>query len=145
MLSFSVFGFYLVICTLKDRRQRRFEKKYGLKKKEWWLWVNRLITFVLVMIARVFFRANTICDSFSALTKMVLDVMKNPMIDVVTMLYGFTSIFVVFVAEYTIEYKKIVVTKKNYLRVYSLCGIGLLSAILLLGVFDGGQFIYFQF
>lgn len=145
VLSFSVFGFYLVVCTLKDRRQRRFEKKYGLKKKEWWLWVNRFVTFVLVMIALVFFRANTLSDSFLAFTKMASDVMKNPMIDVVTLLYGFASIFIVFVAEYIIEYKKIAVTENNCLRVYSLCGIGLLSAILLFGVFDGGQFIYFQF
>ena len=40
---------------------------------------------------------------------------------------------------------KVKVTEANELRVHTLCSIGLLAAILLMGVFDGGQFIYFQF
>ena len=55
------------------------------------------------------------------------------------------AIAVAFVAEYIIEYKKINVTTDNSLRVYTVCSIMMLSAILFFGVFDGGQFIYFQF
>lgn len=144
--SFSIFGFYLVICTLKDKRQRKFEKKYGLKKKEWWLWLNRFFTFLLVMLALVFFRASTLNDSFSAIEKMFANSMQIPFWGQIKhLLYIFMAILIVFSTEFIIEYKKVIVTKNNYLRIYSLCSIGLLIAILGIGVFDGGQFIYFQF
>ena len=47
-------------CILKDKRQRKFEKKHKLKKKEWWLWLTRIVTFFLVMLALVSFCTNTL-------------------------------------------------------------------------------------
>ena len=146
VLCFSIFGLYLIVCMLKDKPQRRFEKRYNLKKKEWWLWLNRFVTFMLVMLALVFFRANNIKDSFLAIRKMLTDCMQIPFWGQTKhLIYVFIALIIVFVTEYIIEYKKIVVTEKNYMRLYVYCSIGLLSAILSLGVFDGGQFIYFQF
>ena len=144
--SFSIFGFYLVICTLKDKRQRKFEKKYGLKKKEWWLWLNRVITFFLVMVALVFFRANNIEDAFTAIWQMSANCFQMPFLKGISHLgYASIGLVVLFVAEYVIEYKKVNVTNYNCIRIYSLCSIGLLALILGIGVFNGGQFIYFQF
>lgn len=146
VMSFSIFGFYLVICTLKDKRRRRFEKKYGLKKKEWWLWLNRIITFFLVMYALVYFRANSISDAFLATKQIVTDLQGGLFLnDIDHLIYAISSIAVLFIAEYMVEYKKITVTENNMLRIYSLCSIGLLFLILSLGIFNGGQFIYFQF
>lgn len=143
--SFSIFGWYLVICTLKDKRQRKFEKKYGLKKKEWWLWLNRVVTFFLVMYALVYFRANCLEDAFLATKCIFTDLVSPLFIRANHLFYIIIGITVLFVAEYVIEYKKIQITSYNYLKVYSLCSIGLLSLILCIGVFNGGQFIYFQF
>lgn len=144
--SFSIFGFYLVICTLKDKRQRKFEKKYGLKKKEWWLWLNRVITFFLVMVALVFFRANNIEDAFTAICQMSTNSFQMPFLKGISHLgYASVGLAVLFVAEYVIEYKKVNVTNYNYIKIYTLCSIGLLALILGIGVFNGGQFIYFQF
>lgn len=146
VFSFSIFGFYLVICTLKDKRQRKFEKKYGLKKKEWWLWLNRIITFFLVMIALVFFRSNNLPDAFDAIVKMFSCTLGTVYTgEMVHIFHMTTALIVLFIAEYIIEYKKIVVSEKNYLIIYSITSIGLLSLILCQGVFDGSQFIYFQF
>lgn len=145
VVSFTFFGIYLVVCTLKERRQKQFEKRFGLKKKEWWLWVNRIITFGLVMIALVFFRANSIDDGFSCLSKMVSQLQMPVISRMSHILYAFAAIAITFAAEYAVEYKKVKVTEANELRVHTLCSIGLLTAILLMGVFDGGQFIYFQF
>ena len=143
---FSIFGMYLVVCTLKDKRQKRFEKKYGLKKREWWLWLNRFFTFLLVMIALVFFRANSIRDAFMAIGQMFTNSMCLPFLKGISQLgYAFIGLFVLFVVEYVIEYKKVNVNESNFIRVFSLCSIGLLALILGVGVFDGGQFIYFQF
>ena len=63
----------------------------------------------------------------------------------INLMYAFIALIVLFIAEYCVEYKKVVVNDKSFFRVYVLCGIGLLTAILSMGVFNGGQFIYFQF
>ena len=60
------------------------------------------------------------------------------------LLYAFMAISVLFIVEFYIEYKKVNLNN-NYIRVCGLCAIGLVSLILSFGVFDGGQFIYFQF
>ena len=146
VVSFTFFGIYLVVCVLKDKRQRRFEKKHGLKKAEWWLWTNRIVTFFLVMIALVFFRANTAGEGFICLSNIFTDLSLPVLAEAKRHLF-FTSLAVVtvFVAEYAIEYKKVTINESNHLKIYSLCSIFLLAAILSMGVFNGGQFIYFQF
>ena len=146
VLSFSIFGFYLVICTLKDKQQRKFEKQYNLKKKEWWLWLNRVITFFLVMYALVFFRANCISDAFVATKQIFTNVFSDFFVKEPRHLYyAFIALAILFIVEYLIEYRKINITEENMLRVYSLCSIGLMILILSMGIFNGGQFIYFQF
>ena len=145
VFSFSIFGVYLVVCMLKDKRQRKFEKKHGLKKKEWWLWLNRTMTFFLVMFALVFFRANSLNDAFVAIKDIFMDIQKPFIKDPSHLLYIFIALFILFVSEYIVEYKKVIVSEKKSMLIYSLCSIGLLSIILCIGVFDGGQFIYFQF
>ena len=144
--SFSIFGFYLVICTLKDKHHRKFEKKYGLKKKEWWLWLNRGVTFFLVMYALVYFRANSLDDALLA-TKHMFTNLYSPLFlnERAHLFYAFISLLILFIAEYCVEYKKIDVKERNMMRTYTLCSIGLLILILSMGIFNGGQFIYFQF
>ena len=144
--SFSIFGFYLVICTLKDKRQRKFEKKHNLKKKEWWLWLNRVVTFFLVMYALIYFRANCISDAFVATDKLFVNLISKPHSEGMQYLaITIFSLFVLFITEYIIEYKKIVVNSSNGLRLYIFSSVCLIYLILVLGIFDGGQFIYFQF
>ncbi len=144
--SFSIFGFYLVVCILKDKRQRKFEKKYGLKKKEWWLWINRFVTLFLVMLALVFFRSNDLTDALEATNRMLYDMCQTIYIGDMGQFYQMIIVlFILFVVEYIIEYKKIEVSNKNSLFIYSVSSICLLSSILCQGVFDGSQFIYFQF
>ena len=145
VICFSIHGFYLVICSLKEKRQRKFEKKYKLKKKEWWLWLNRFLTFGLVAFASIFFRANSTSDAFRAVSQVFTNFRQVNLLDKFHLFYGVVAIVLLFIGEYIVEYKKMEVTEKNMLRVYSLSGIVLLSLILSLGVFDGGQFIYFQF
>lgn len=146
VISFSIFGLYLVVCTLKDKRQRRFEKKYGLKNKEWWLWINRASTFILVAFALLFFRANNFNDAMLATNKIVTNIKGSLFINGTTLAYSFIAICILFLVEYAIEYKKIKInSNRQWLVAYTLSSAFLLILILNLGVFDGGQFIYFQF
>lgn len=145
VVCFSIFGVYLVVCTLKEKWQKRFEKKHHLKKAAWWIWTNRLITFILVMFALVFFRANTINDGLLSMKLIFTDVANFSIPEKTNVIYAAVMIFITFCIEYVVEYEKIKITEKNFIKVFSLSSIGLIVMILYFGIFDGGQFIYFQF
>lgn len=145
VICFSIFGIYLVACILKDKRQRRFEKKYKLKNKPWWIWTNRILTFILVMIALVFFRANTIQDGLLVFYKVATDVSADIFTKILDIWFYLSILFVLFVTEYIIEYKKTKYFDKYYL-VSNICiSIVLIFCIIVFGEFGGDQFIYFQF
>lgn len=143
VISFSIFGIYLVVCILKEKRQKKFEKKYQLKKKEWWLWLNRIVTFFLVMFALVFFRANTVTDGFTIIHRIFtnLDGLVLFFNDKRVLLF----LLLLFVVEYAIEYKKTSLVERHFLSFYTLSSIALAYIILLFGNFGRNEFIYFQF
>ena len=152
VVSFSIFGIYLVVCMLKDMPQRRFEKRHGLKKNTWWLIANRIVTYFLVMYALTFFRATSIADGWTATVQMFTNLFHVPFLEGAThLVYVAFALMVVFVVEYCSENKKFAQHTAGRdlpsptLRFYAMCSIAMLTAILTLGVFTGGQFIYFQF
>ena len=145
VICFSIHGIYLVVCSLKEKRQRKFEKKYNLKKKEWWIWLNRFATFVLVAFSLIFFRANSTSDAFYGVSQMFTNQGDVNLLDKFHLFYGIIAVLILFVGEYIVEYQKVKVTEKNMVKVYALSSCVILALILALGVFDGGQFIYFQF
>lgn len=145
VVSFSIFGIYLVVCTIKARPQKRFEKRHGLRNQAWWVWGNRLATFFLVMLALVFFRANNISDGFHAISSiftcfadmnMTLGIPKKALI----------AIALLFCVEYFVEYGKAQpIAERHFLPVYICSSLLLVFIIFAVGTFGGGQFIYFQF
>ena len=145
VICFSIHGFYLVVCSLKEKKQRKFEKKYNLKKREWWIWLNRSATFVLVAFSLIFFRANSTGDAFYGISQIFSNQGDVNLLDKFHLFYGIVAVFILFIGEYIVEYQKVKVTEKNMLKVYALSSCVILALILSLGVFDGGQFIYFQF
>lgn len=148
VISFSIFGFYLVVCLLKDKKQRQFEKRYRLKKKEWWVWLNRGLTFLLVMFALVFFRANTVGDGFKAVFRIFTDMSIRYLWYDLCFYFNkgiWMILLLLFIIEYTIEYKRTSFVERHFLASHiAMSGI-LIILILSLGEFNGGQFIYFQF
>lgn len=145
VICFSIHGIYLVVCSLKEKKQRKFEKKYNLKKKDWWIWLNRFATFVLVAFSLIFFRANSTDDAFYGVSQIFTNQGNVNLLDKFHLFYGIIAVLILFVGEYIVEYKKVEVTNNNMIRIYSLTSIVLLTIILSMGIFDGGQFIYFQF
>lgn len=145
VVCFSIFGVYLVICTLKDKPQRKFEKKHQLKNKEWWLWLNRIITFCLVAIALIFFRANTIHDAILVVSNLFKGIDSSILGLIFSLKLEIFYLFILFLVEYAVEYKKVGFVKSHYLWSYSLASMVLLLLILFFGNFQSSQFIYFQF
>ncbi len=151
VVSFSIFGIYLVICMLKDKPQKRFEKRHGLKKNTWWLIANRIATYFLVMFALTYFRATSIDDGWTATVQMFTDLFHVPFLEGAThLVYAAFALLVVFIVEYCSENKmfpSMVEGQRSTVNVqwFAASSIALLTAIITLGVFTGGQFIYFQF
>ncbi|MEP7142741.1 MAG: MBOAT family O-acyltransferase [Ferruginibacter sp.] len=141
-------GFYLVFALMTKRYRDRFNAFIGLNKFPRLEMVSHiLITFLLIGFSRVFFRARTFDDAILVFKKMAT--FKGSIFNDGTaiIIYSFFAIFFLLAVElkkefytgpFTLSRHKNFWVRNSY---YSL----LVILIILLGVFDGGQFIYFQF
>lgn len=106
-----------------------------------------LVNFILVLLAWVFFRANTTADAFAILVK----IFTNPGIpfkeSVTTYIYGLFALVILMIKEISEEYfpesNLFFESKKPLVAAFASSLV--IVIILSIGVFDGGQFIYFQF
>jgi alginate O-acetyltransferase complex protein AlgI len=141
-------GFYLVGALLLQPLSKKIDEMLGLKKIAWLNnFVNISITFALTCFAWIFFRANTVQDAFTVIKKIFT--FKGPLFyeNPSSLIYSFGGIAFLLLAEAKKEYYKgqfSLLANQNRL-VRHLSYALLILIILLVGVFDGGQFIYFQF
>ena len=143
--SFSIFGLYLVVCTLKEKPQRKFEKRHGLRKKEWWLWLNRILTFLLVAVALIFFRANSLGDAVTVLAG-IFTRPGAPLPEYANFIAIGMAMVILVIKEFAEEYQwKFRVAESPSWLVRHVYLILMICYIILFGVLGGDQFIYFQF
>lgn len=94
-----------------------------------------------------FFRANNLSDASEIIFKIVTDYNSNLFIRWEIFFVAFICLTILFFKEFTDEFfpnKFELLNNKNiYVRVITMAL--LLCLILLIGIFDSGQFIYFQF
>ena len=102
--------------------------------------------FILVCIAWIPFRANTIADTFIIINK-IFSEPGHLFFNVNSLAYGGLSLLILLIKDFLDEYLptkiQLLDNKRVYVRYISY--IFLICFIILFGVFDGGQFIYFQF
>lgn len=142
----TIHGLLLVFEMKTIKKKKKWEKKHNLAKKEWYIWMQRVCVFVVLCFTLIFFRANSLSDAFEAIrliftpSDYTIELARNRIV------LCFLVITILFVKEYIEEYKIQFSWQNNHkefcdnswMIVLSLC-------ILWFGVFDGGQFIYFQF
>ena len=141
-------GFYLVFAIISKGFRDKINNLMGLKKTSLFFHISQvLITFSLSCLAWIFFRANNVTDAFMILKKIsTLEgsiFIQNPSV----MIYSFLGIFLLIMIELKKEFYKgefSFFNNGNWM-VRHLSYASLIIIILLFGVFDGGQFIYFQF
>ena len=138
-------GIYLVVEILTKKTQLNFLSIQLPQKLI--RGCKILLVFVLSSFAWIFFRANTVSDALVIIKKIAS--FKGPLFyeNPSMLIYSFASIFLLLLVEmkqefYTgsfsfMHHKSWVVRNVTYAV--------LIITILLMGVFDGGQFIYFQF
>ena len=141
-------GFYLVFAIISQRFRDKFNRITGIEKlPKLNHLLQVLITFMLSCFAWIFFRANDVTDAFTIIIK-ISTFKGSVFIDSGSnIIYSFLGIFLLMFVELKREYYKgdfsFLNNKSWIIRNFSYSI--LIILILLLGVFDGGQFIYFQF
>jgi alginate O-acetyltransferase complex protein AlgI len=142
-------GIYLITAILTKKWKTGVANALGLTRIPFiYKAIQVITTFLLVSLAWVFFRANNIADAVLIIKKIISDrgsVFQGH--DTTTFSYSLLAIFLLLIIEIKKEYfqgKYLFFTNSNTVIRYSSYTIAVIS-ILLLGVCDGGQFIYFQF
>lgn len=143
-----LFGIYLTVANLTLGFTKKVRKRLGVKTKSVTYSVySILITFILVSFTWIFFRSNTFSDAFSIINKIFTFSGTLYVGDMQQLLYCIISIILLIIIELKCEYYglEIFPFKTNHWLKEQMAYIFLIVTILLIGVFDGGQFIYFQF
>jgi alginate O-acetyltransferase complex protein AlgI len=104
-------------------------------------------TFLLISFSWIFFRAASIKDAWEIIHKIATNTGAMPFLSWGNLAYSFFALFILLMVEISNEkhHGKWVLAEHNKAWVRFSWYLGLMLMILLLGVFDGGQFIYFQF
>ncbi|EJF08062.1 MBOAT family protein [Pontibacter sp. BAB1700] len=113
----------------------------------WYSGLQILTTVLLVAFTWILFRANNVSDAFFIISKIFTTANAPFLGDGRSyMVYAVLAILFLFTVEYIREYHpefELFENRKVQVRYFSYTA--LIVLILLFGVFDGGQFIYFQF
>lgn len=144
----AINGFYLVFALVASKLSSRIVEFTGLDRHKKVLSIfNIIITFLLACFAWIFFRANSVKDAILIIKKMATFQgplhYENPSM----LIFSFFGILVLFLYEMKHEYYRnsfSLMNNQNWL-VRNMTYAVMIILILLIGVFDGGQFIYFQF
>lgn len=141
-------GFYLVFAIATRKFRDKLNKLSGIDRVPWLNQTFQILTaFVLTCFAWIFFRANNVSEAFHIVSEIAK--FNGPVFYDSISVISFTVLCVVMLllVELKMEYYKgkfsffnnrnVIVRYMSYAT--------LIIILLLMGVFDGGQFIYFQF
>ena len=109
------------------------------------IFLRILIVFLLVDFAWIFFRANNVTEAFYVV-KNIFNFSTAVFYDYKVFFYAFIGLFILLIHDLCIENTNDSILENSNLNYkVTLYFVFLVCIILFLGVFNGGQFIYFQF
>jgi D-alanyl-lipoteichoic acid acyltransferase DltB (MBOAT superfamily) len=140
-------GLFLSIEALFKNRRVKFEKRNNLANKPFYIFIGIFLTFILFAASQVFGRASSLHDAFLVYKRIFTTsgalFIGNPSV----FIFSICGLALLLIKDFTDEFLParylMFESKFWYVRLLAYCSIIIL--ILLIGVFDGGQFIYFQF
>jgi D-alanyl-lipoteichoic acid acyltransferase DltB (MBOAT superfamily) len=142
-----LFGLYLADSNWTKDFYKKVRKRLNIKKASpYYITFKILSTFIMVLFAWVFFRADSLSTAFYII-KSVFTASGNFFIDYKTFVYGLAGILILIYVEYCREFRtesSLPFVTNHWIKEALLYG-SLIIIILLVGVFDGSQFIYFQY
>jgi len=143
----AINGLYLIFSLLFKKFNEKFSVNKGLKKSTGIsLFVQMVTVFLLTNFAWIFFRASSIDKAFLIIRKIFT--FKGPLFISTPslMIYSLLAIGLLLLCEFFTEfYPQVSLINNKYKPVRYMAYASLITIILVMGVLDGGQFIYFQF
>ena len=149
-LTFVVWGLmqgvFLSIEALTNKSRMSFENKFNLRNRGWYILMACSFTFILFAASQIFGRAATFNDAILIYRKIITE-HGSLYIDMTTMGYFFVGLIILVFKDFSDEYfpdKFLFFENRNILIRYG-SYLFIVFSILLIGVLDSSQFIYFQF
>jgi len=140
-------GIFLSTEALLHKSRNTFEKRYNLNKNSIYITFSILTTIVLITSSNIFGGASSIKESLFIFSEIFTNPGPIYIGQPTTFLLSILSIIFLlskdFIDEFYPKHLKFFGNRYLTVRVFSYSTVILL--ILLFGVFDGGQFIYFQY
>lgn len=144
-------GLFIISSVATKRVREKISNKIFNKKYSFLKAIGQItFTFSLVTFSWIFFRSNLVSDAIKILGKIFslsgsLYIPQDD--DIIVPFYALIGILILLLVESRFEFFKdrySLMTNKNIIIRYAAYSF-LILLIVLMGVFDGGQFIYFQF
>jgi len=140
-------GLFLSIEALTSNNKIDFERKHNLNKKIWYICSSCLFTFILFASSQVFGRASNINDALLVFKKVFTSNGALFISSPTSLIYSLTGLSILLLKDFIDEFFPsrflLFENKKKWIRILSYCSVAII--ILLFGVFNGGEFIYFQY
>jgi alginate O-acetyltransferase complex protein AlgI len=141
-----IHGLLLSFETLTGKRRSLIESKYKLNSKKWYVFLTICIVYITFSFSQVFGRIENFDSSIEVITKMI-HVRGMVYLDLTTLLYAGFGIMLLFtkdfIEEYFIDSYKYGLLRSPILKLA--VQFIILFLILLTGVLNSGQFIYFKY
>lgn len=143
-----LFGVYLTYSNWTGKLNKNIRKRLHIRKASaLYIFYKVCLTFILVSFAWIFFRASSLPQAFEVIKKIFTSVgvpfYETPG-NLIAPLFGILMLIAVDLKrEYYNTRFSLLYNKHMAIRIGTI--MVLVMIILLFGVFDGGQFIYFQF
>ncbi len=140
-------GCYLSIEALSAKKKALLVKRLGLGKKGWYVLLSCVFTFILFSTSLIFARASDMNVALMVFSRIFTT--TGPLFVGVPsiLLFGVFGIIMLLLKDFTDEFmpSKYLLFESKYKLVRILAYSAVIIIIFLIGVFDGGEFIYFQF
>jgi D-alanyl-lipoteichoic acid acyltransferase DltB (MBOAT superfamily) len=138
-------GIYLIFAIIKDKTLEKYNltniKVLNLK------WIGILITYLLICFSWIFFRANSLIDAILIIKKIFGHPGKIYIESASEFNYSIMAVLLILIIDIKGRYfkDKIAFLHNRHVAIRYVSIIAIVLYIVLFGVFDSGQFIYFQF
>ena len=140
-------GILLSIEALTNRKRAGFEKKHNLNRKGWYIFAGICVTFILFSASEVIDRATSINEAYHVFHRIIATRGTLFIGTPSTLIFSGIGLTMLLLKDFFDEFLPsrmlLFGSKHKFVRIMAYSSIIIL--ILLIGVFDGGQFIYFQF